>query len=90
MCIRDSTILDASESNLQQGLANGFSFDVYEAAALERTLDRACDTYGHHRDKWNQLVLTGMQQDWSWAESARKYVELYQTTIDRANATVCA
>ena len=83
------TILDASESNLQQGLANGFSFDVYEAAALERTLDRACDTYSHHRDKWNQLVLTGMQQDWSWAESARKYVELYQTTIDRANATVC-
>ena len=84
------SIADASESNLAAGTANGFSFDVYEAAALERTLDRACEMYRNDKSNWNQLVVTGMQQDWSWAESARKYAELYETTVARANAAVCA
>ncbi len=84
------SISDASPDNLAAQSANGFSFDVYEAAALERTLDRACEMYRNDKPTWNQLVNTGMQQDWSWAESARKYAELYESTIARANSAVCA
>ena len=28
-----------------------------------------------------------MRQDWSWTQSAKKYVDLYQTTITRASQT---
>ncbi len=84
------TIVDASEANLASGRANGFSFDVYEAAALEKALERACQAYRHEPRVWRQLVTTGMKQDWSWAESARKYVELYESTIARVLQAVCA
>jgi starch synthase len=82
------TITDASEPALYEGRANGFSFDHYDAGALESTLARACDVFRHNRPLWQQIVTTGMMQDWSWAESARKYVALYESTIARANA-VC-
>ncbi len=84
------TIVDASAENLANGRANGFSFDVYDAAALEKALERACDTYRHSERIWNQLVTTGMKQDWSWAESARRYVQLYEATIARVQHAVCA
>lgn len=83
------TITDASEPAISEGRANGFSFDRYEAAALEATLERACHTYRTDKRIWNQLVSTGMLQDWSWAESARRYVQLYQATIARAKQ-LCA
>ena len=84
------TIVDASEANLAAGRANGYSFEIYEAAALEKALERACHAYRHESRVWHQLVTTGMQQDWSWAESARKYVELYESTVARVQQAVCA
>ncbi len=84
------TIADATAENLASGRANGFSFDVYEAAALEKALERACDAFRHNRPMWQQLVTTGMKQDWSWAESARKYVQLYESTVARVQHAVCA
>jgi starch synthase len=84
------TIQHASATNLQAGRANGFSFDSYDARELEQTLYSAVQMYRDDPRMFKQLVTTGMKQDWSWAESARKYVQLYETTIARANATVCA
>ena len=40
-------------------------------------------TASSDRDAWARLVTTGMRQDWSWARSATKYVELYKKTIGR-------
>jgi glycogen synthase len=31
-----------------------------------------------------------MGQDWSWANSARQYVQLYQNTLSRRQQTVLA
>ena len=72
------TITDASDDNLANGTANGFSFLPYEADALEATLRRACDTYRGRRDVWSQLVETGMRQDWSWQRSAQSYAAVYE------------
>jgi starch synthase len=83
------TVVDASGENLANRRANGFSFDRYEVGALDQALQRACQAYQHDKPLWNQLIETGMNQDWSWAESARKYVELYETTIARASQ-LCA
>lgn len=67
--------------------ANGFVFQEYSSLALSEALRQACDVY-RRPEVWKDLVGIGMGQDWTWARSARQYVELYQKTVERRNATV--
>ena len=71
------TVRDASPENLAAGTATGFQFEAYNAGVLDATLRRALDTYWQNAAVWQQLVETGMKQDWSWTASARRYVEAY-------------
>lgn len=82
------TIADANGENLANHRANGYSFDSYDASGLEHALNRACGTYRDDKNTWSQLVTTSMQQDWSWHNSAKQYVELYEQTIARANNAI--
>ncbi|MCE5268926.1 MAG: glycosyltransferase, partial [Planctomycetaceae bacterium] len=66
--------------------ANGFAFQEYSSLALSETLRQACDAY-RRPELWKQLVATGMAQDWSWAHSAREYVELYRKMIEHGGRT---
>ncbi|MBW3600067.1 MAG: glycogen synthase GlgA [Planctomycetes bacterium] len=75
------TITDAAPEKVEAGLANGFSFQDYSPAALDNTLRRACETYRHQPKTWEQIVVTGMKQDWSWARSADTYLEIYAKTL---------
>ncbi len=59
------TIVNLTDETLADGTANGFSFDAYTTAALADALERACRTFTN-RPMWEQLVRTGMRQDWSW------------------------
>ena len=68
---------------------NGFAFEQYSPRALAETLRRALDVY-RLPEGWRRLVATGMAQDWSWTRSARQYVELYETTIQRTRKAVVA
>jgi starch synthase len=63
---------------------NGFSFQEYSPLALSETLRRACDLYHQQPEVWRRLIQTGMRQDWSWAHSAKQYVELYVKSLSRA------
>ncbi len=72
------SIRDATPENLSNETANGFSFTAYDADQLEATLQRACDTFRTRRDTWKNVVETGMRQDWSWEQSARQYVSVYE------------
>jgi starch synthase len=76
------TIVNASDETLAARTATGFSFREYSTLALSETLWRACDSYANP-SLWRQLMETGMRQDWSWAQSAKKYISLYRETIDR-------
>jgi starch synthase len=80
------TIVDASEANLAAKFANGFAFYHYSTGELEAKLRRACDVFRHDPGTWTQLVNTAMRQDWSWTNSARQYVELYQRSAQRKRA----
>ncbi len=82
------TIVDATPLALQAGVANGFSFTEYSAAALNRALRRACETFAQP-EIWSQMVATGMSQDWSWQRSAQQYIELYRTTCQKVRQEVC-
>jgi len=81
------TITGAAEDPAEDPSANGFRFQEYSSMALGEMLRRACDAY-RRPEVWKQLMTTGMSQDWSWARSARQYVELYETTIKRMRQTV--
>jgi starch synthase len=71
------TIVDFTEQTSGAGTANGFSFAEYNSQALGGALQRATEVFAV-RPAWEQLMRTGMRQDWSWSASARKYDELYQ------------
>jgi starch synthase len=76
------TIVDANQTTLADGTANGFSFDRYHADALADAIQRAIAAYAS-RDVWGQIVQQGMRQDWSWARSALEYESLYKQTLQR-------
>jgi starch synthase len=82
------SITNVTDESLAAGTANGFSFDRYTTAALDETLARACKTY-ENKPVWEQLIRTGMGQDWSWNHSAREYVRVYQQTLAAARPAAC-
>ncbi len=71
------TVTDMSPETLAAGTASGFAFHDLSAAALDAALRRAVQTYWQNQGAWRQLVMTGMQQDWSWKASAQRYLDVY-------------
>lgn len=62
------------------GQGNGFVFKEYDRWALFAAVVRAVEIY-KHQDAWRQIQLRGMSADFSWEQSARKYVDLYHRAI---------
>ncbi len=75
------TIVDVNDDSLSDGTATGFSFQENTAQAFSQTLRRAEAVYRTQPDVWQRIVANGMRQDWSWARSAQRYVDLYRQTI---------
>ncbi len=72
------TIVNLDHNSQTHHTANGFSFREYHSDALLAALRRASDVYCHNPELWEQVVATGMRQDWSWSQSARVYSALYE------------
>jgi len=51
---------------------------AYGGLALRETVRRAVDLYGNDPVSWEQVMINGMRQDWSWDRSAGEYIKLYQ------------
>ncbi len=64
--------------------ANGFVFRLYEPVELFKTLHRALRAW-KNRKLWKELMLRGMDSDFSWDRSARAYVEVYERAIADAS-----
>jgi starch synthase len=58
----------------------GFVFVDTKIKSFNDALRRALNLYPY-RSRWLNLQLAGMAQDFSWANSARKYLELYKKLI---------
>lgn len=76
------SVIDATPQAIRSGVANGFSFAEYDAPALSATVARALTAY-RDQSLWSQLIKTGMSADWSWANSAKRYLEVYHKAIER-------
>ncbi|MBR6569820.1 MAG: glycogen synthase GlgA [Clostridia bacterium] len=78
--LRD-TVLSYNEFT---GEGNGFSFFNYNAHDMLHVIERAMDYYKNHKDVWSLLQQRGMTGDYSWTNSAGKYVDLYKQLVGDA------
>lgn len=65
--------------NEYAGTGTGFSFANYNADEMLGTIFYAEQIFYDHRDAWNDMVKRGMNMDFSWNESAKKYEALYDS-----------
>jgi len=74
------TVTDTTPETLESKSATGISFNEATATALKKAVKR---TLGYYRQPeiWQQLVCTGMKQDFSWKRSAQLYIELFETVL---------
>jgi starch synthase len=72
------TVVDADADNRAAGAATGFAFAEPSPEALLATVRRAVDLW-QDGVGWAQVQATAMGQDFSWQQSARRYLELYRS-----------
>ena len=57
--------------------ANGFRFDNYNAHELLFTVKAALELY-KNKTEWNKLTASAKNSDFTWSNSAAKYIEIYK------------
>ncbi len=57
---------------------NGFSFTEYTADELLNNVKRAVNLFRNNPEQWSQIMLNGMEADYSWTRSANEYQQLYR------------
>jgi starch synthase len=77
----DDTI---QEFDPRTGKGNGFKFAPYNPKAFLDRIRYAVDVF-QIKKVWRNVMTNGMQEDFSWERSARKYVEIYQSIIKSTN-----
>ena len=70
------TVVDASQANLERGIADGFVFHEPITSVLKGTILRALDCFYQPR-LWQQIQTTGMNHAFGWDNSAADYLALY-------------
>ena len=64
--------------NWYDNSGTGFSFSNYDAGEKLNTINYAKTIYFTQRDRWNEIAVRGMRADFSWANSAKRYQDLYR------------
>lgn len=72
----NDTVRDFAGSNRQGLWDTGFKFSQFQGKALVLALRRAVELYGRP-DDFQAMALAGMQEDFSWDNSARRYLDLF-------------
>lgn len=76
------SVTDTDHETIATNTATGFVFNDYCSTQLAETIERAVSFY-RQPDVWSQLVHNGMSLDWSWTQSAQRYVDVYRSAIER-------
>lgn len=75
------TVVDASDDALCAGTATGFVFREPEPDAFQAAVQRAINLW-YDKERWRQIQANAMSRDFSWQQSAARYLELYGSSID--------
>ena len=70
------TIVAATDRSLRQGAATGFVFESTNSDDMLHCIERALALYRQPL-AWRKVQRQAMAQDFSWSESARRYLALY-------------
>ena len=71
------TVVDAVPQTLNDNTATGIVFNDPTAGSFLEAVKRAAILYGNNK-VWKQMQINGMHKDFSWEQSARQYLDLYQ------------
>ncbi|APH03959.1 glycogen synthase GlgA [Bacillus weihaiensis] len=66
---------------------NGFTFKHFNAHDMFYTINRALQFY-HESDTWAEIMKEAMTKDYSWSQSAKKYLMLYTDLMDGSEVRV--
>ena len=70
------------EFNPETGQGTGFRFLPYDSFHFSETITRALRCW-ENPEQWRCIITNGMQSDFSWARSATRYAELYESVRKR-------
>jgi starch synthase len=82
------TVMDCTDETLADRTATGFHVANPSPDALDEAIGSALALRYHRPEKWDQIVQTGMHQDWSWGKSAAQYADVYERTSALKSAAV--
>lgn len=77
------TVIDANAAALAAGVATGFQHGETGYHTLAHAIRRTITAYARP-DLWCTIQRNGMRADFSWAESGRRYAELYKSLTGAA------
>jgi len=63
-----------------RGTGTGVVFHDFDANGLQWALITALDLYGN-KHAWRQVVLNGMEQDFSWGEQGARYISRFRSLL---------
>jgi starch synthase len=75
------TVVDVNAQTLEAGTATGFVFRRPLSGELLAAVQRAIAQW-HETATWRQLQRNAMAQDFSWQQSADRYLELYRSATN--------
>ncbi|MCW8929284.1 MAG: glycogen synthase GlgA [Gammaproteobacteria bacterium] len=78
------TVIHASKKNLNNHTATGIVFHESKGSTIVDAITLSSLLY-QNKDVWKKLMITGMKQEYSWKESAKKYLKLYGQAIKDRN-----
>ncbi len=67
--------------NEYESTGTGFSFKNFNAHEMLGVIRYAHNIYYNRRKEWNDICRRAMAMDYSWAKSAREYIDLYQSLV---------
>ncbi|MFP4175695.1 MAG: glycogen synthase GlgA [Planctomycetota bacterium] len=77
------TIVDYREDAGTERQSTGFLFSNPSVVDMVEAVDRAVRVYKNDPEEWENMMVRGMRQDWSWKRSAVEYEEVYGEALDR-------
>lgn len=63
-------------------ICNGFVFKNYNSKEFEKALEKVFKVWNDDKKNWTRMQRRGMEHDFSWKESGRKYTVLYRALLD--------
>lgn len=69
--------------NEYEHTGTGFSFANYNAHEMLNTIRYAMSVFSKDKKSWQDMMVRGMKQDYSWRASAREYEKLYDKLVNR-------